>query len=81
MSDVNEYADIIINDMNDEERDFAIKDLIRQVRHHEGLWRELRVKYPTLNKMILEILNDYSNKRHFEEIEEYRSAKEVIKNE
>lgn len=56
MENVEEKYNLIMNLMDDEEREFEIKTRIRDMNRMNLLWDTLGVKFPTLHAMVTEAL-------------------------
>ena len=56
IENVEEKYNLIMNLMDDEEREFEIKTRIREMNRMNLLWHTLGVKFPTLNDMVTEAL-------------------------
>ena len=56
IENIEETYHLIMNDMNDEEREHAIKQRIRRGNRTQLLWHTLQHKFPTLNGLVMEAL-------------------------
>ena len=56
MQNIEDTYHLIMNDMDDEEREHAIKQRLRDINRMNLLWHTLCVKFPTLNDMVTEAL-------------------------
>ena len=56
IENVEEKYNLIMNLMDDEEREFEIKTRIREMNRMNLLWHTLGFKFPTLNDMVTEAL-------------------------